>query len=252
MKPIIGIAAQILKDPSDQFIGQRYVRLNEDYIEAIKKAGGIAMVLTDLPIKDLEVLLLRCDGFILSGGWDIDPLLYSETEHSKLGRINRKNDDFFIDALNLAENLGIPILGICKGHQLINVAHGGSLYQDLESQNTKAFHHFQKGNRADYSHFVFIESDSWLSQLYPEQILVNSFHHQAIKKLADDFKISALSKDGVIEAIEHKNKPIFGVQWHPEMLLSENEENALLLMKRFIRYCIDRNEIEEKKLEWID
>lgn len=81
---------------------------------------------------------------------------------------------------------------------------------------------------------------------------MNSFHHQAIKKLADDFKISALSKDGVIEAIEHKNKPIFGVQWHPEMLLSENEENALLLMKRFIRYCIDRNTIEEKELERID
>ncbi|WP_300738970.1 gamma-glutamyl-gamma-aminobutyrate hydrolase family protein [uncultured Dubosiella sp.] len=237
MKPVIGIAAQILKDTTDQFVGQEYIRLNEDYIRAVTKAGGIPLVLADLPCEDLKVLLLKCDGLILSGGWDIDPLLFGENEHPKLGRINRKNDDFFLDALHIAQDRRLPVLGICKGHQLLNVAYGGTLYQDLESQKEGAFRHVQTGERADYSHSVRIKADSWLSDLYPERMDVNSFHHQAIKDLGNGLRSAAQADDGVIEAIEHEKELVFGVQWHPEMLLSRNEDKALALMKKFVQCC---------------
>lgn len=242
MKPIIAIATQIRQDKDDQFVGQEYIRINEDYIQAVSKAGGIPMPLADLTTEDLKEILKKADGLLLSGGLDVDPLLYGENEHPKLGSINPKNDRFFINALEIADLFELPVLGICKGHQLINVAYGGSLYQDLNSQKEKTFQHFQKGSRAEYSHKVFINKESFLGELYKEPIYVNSFHHQALKKMAEGFDVAAKSEDGIIEAIEHKQKPIYGIQWHPEMLISQNEENALKLMRWFVELCKSKAE----------
>jgi len=231
MRPVIGIT------PSQQN-DFREIVLNKDYAEAIRVAGGLPVVLP-IPGSMLDIMVKEyinvIDGLLLSGGMDLDPLSWGEEPLPGLRGIDPERDLFELTLVKEAINNGKPVLGICKGCQLLNIATGGTLYQDLSSRDKESLQHEQKAPRWYPTHNIIIEKDSLLySILGREKIRVNSFHHQAIKEVGPDFKIVAISSDGVIESVEKKNGSfVLGVQWHPEAMWQQ-DENALKLFQKLV------------------
>lgn len=237
-KPLIGIAGNILIMEGGMFPGLYRSYVNHDYIISIEKSGGIPVI---LPVNsegdELAKILSRLDGIVLSGGSDIDPLLYGEEPLPRQGFVFKDVDEFYIKLIHKAAQVHLPILGICKGIQAMNVAYGGTLYQDLEVQKGDVYKHTQQTPREIPTHSISVKKGSYLSSL-GETILVNSFHHQAIKDVAPGFEVTAYAKDGVIEAIERTNDGfMLGVQWHPEMMASHDDEIMRKLFTGFIEVC---------------
>lgn len=238
-KPIIGILGIQKINEEGVFAGEKLSYVPNDYIEAVEKCDGVPMIIpTQSNVNNIKSLINMVNGIILTGGNDIDPLLYNENPINGLGLTIREVDDFYMDVIKCADKLGKPILGICKGHQALNVAFGGTLYQDLNTQKKDSFKHFQNTLRYESTHAITIEKENILHELFGEHLLVNSFHHQAIKDLSDDFKVLAYSEDGVIEAIEKKEGTyMLGIQWHPEMMITVNNENMMNLFEAFMDKC---------------
>ena len=219
--PIIGISSSIIVDNSGSFAGYMRAYVNKDYVDAVIRAGGVPLI---IPFSvDKEVIISQAqliDGLILSGGHDINPYNYGQEPSQKIGEIFPERD--------------IPILGICRGFQLINVAAGGTLYQDLSLIPGNILKHNQVSNPTLKTHKIEIKENSFISSIFGKETMVNSFHHQAIDKVADDFIVVARASDGVVEAIEHKTyKFLVAVQWHPEML-AVNCEKARVLFSKFV------------------
>jgi putative glutamine amidotransferase len=190
-----------------------------DYSQAILHAGGAALILpTAQDRKSLEAILNVVQGLILSGGPDIHPLRYGEEPIAGLGEVDEALDQMELLAAAMAIAKNLPVLGICRGIQVLNVTLGGTLYQDITSQIPEGICHTPKTDKAVNTHTVRIEPGSRLHKLVGRQeIWVNGKHHQAIKDLAPGLVASARSKDGVIEAVELPAKRFaVGVQWHPE------------------------------------
>lgn len=230
MKPLIGICANYLSDDSVGLavgIGarnQEWQLLADDYIMAIERAGGVPVILPiTSDIETLNPLLEKLDGILFSGGSDIDPNLYGEYPKFGLGFIEPKRD---LHELKLAQkvlmDMNIPVLGICRGMQLLTVATGGKLYQDLASQKPEGINHsVPKAIRHHAFHPVQIETGSLLNSIFQrEELNVNSFHHQAVKELGEGFKVTMTAPDGIIEGMEwvEQNRFVIAVQWHPEMM----------------------------------
>lgn len=236
-KPMIGIVSCL--ERNDGLFADLHCYVNQDYVAAIKKGGGIPLIIPVQQDKDdIFELINRVDGVLLMGGDDIDPLLYNEAPIHELGMIMRDVDDFYLKCIEYAEILNKPTLGICRGHQMLNIAYGGNLYQDLPSQKKDSIKHNQNSLKHYPTHSIQIEKDSSLYKLFDHSLMVNSYHHQAIKDMAKDFKVIATAQDGVIEAIEKTtNTYMLGVQWHPEMMLSKDNPDMLKLMKYFISKC---------------
>lgn len=234
--PVIGISANIAKDADGMLPGYRRSYVNEDYIAAIIQNGGVPIL---LPVNEKEDVLKQqvslLDGLILSGGSDISPLEYGEEPDVLLGEIIPERDYSDMKILQFAIEKKIPILGICRGLQLLNVYHGGTLYQDNRYHHQEVYKHWQGHGPDIATHHVSLEKDSILYHAYQkENICVNSFHHQSIKKLGDGLKKIAKSKDGIIEGIESTYYPFMvGTQWHPEMLFRK-DEGANALFKLFL------------------
>ncbi len=193
--------------------------LREDYIKSVEKVGGLPVVLAPGSPGDAAELLERVDGLLLSGGSDIDPALYGETPHPKLGTVVRERDDFELALTREALVLDRPILAICRGHQVLNVACGGTLVQDIPSEVTGGSDHDARCERWERAHDVRIVQGTRLGAILGrETVAVNSFHHQAVEQLGRDLIASAYSSgDQVVEAIEMpKRRFVVGVQWHPE------------------------------------
>ena len=211
----------------------------ETYVQSVLAAGGAPVlipVITDLAA--LTAIVSNLDGLLMSGGGDINPLYLLEEPIPQLQDVDTYRDEFDLILLRLAINRQLPIMGICRGHQLINVAFGGSIYQDIHSQSDhKLLKHSQSLAREFASHTVSLdESESKLGKILKEDpILVNSFHHQAIKEVAPEFIATATAPDGINEAIEHPEKTIFSVQWHPEAMAPNGDEQMLKLF----RYHVD-------------
>ena len=174
------------------------------------------------------------DGLLLSGGQDVAPKNYGEEPTPKLGDIFPERDDFEYALLKAALEAKKPILGICRGLQIINTYFNGSLYQDLSYIGTEVLKHNQVNSPSMVTHSVTLDKSSKLFDIFGEEkIRVNSFHHQAVKKVGDGLAISAKAPDGVIEAIEKTDYPfLVAVQWHPEMLHLTVE----MMNKLFIRF----------------
>lgn len=237
-KPIIAIAGNLWINEGGMFPGMHRCYVNQDYIDAIQNAGGIPFI---CPIqgeqKDYASLLAQVDGIVLSGGYDIDPHSYGEEPSPKLGFTFKEIDAFYMALILEAKRLGLPVLGICKGMQALNVAYGGTLYQDIQSERKDVLKHEQAALRSCGTHTIQVEENSQLAKWIGETALVNSYHHQAVKQVAKDFVTVAASKDGIIEAIEHVGEPwMLGVQFHPEMMAQD--EKMRQIFAGFIKQCI--------------
>ena len=238
MKPVIAVSSYIAN--KDIYYGYG---TSGDYIKAIDGAGGIPVQLPTIKNSaDYEQVLRHADGLLIPGGCDIAPYFFSEQPEKALGRIDALVDQQEMELVRLAYDAGIPILGICRGHQVINVAFGGSLYQDIPSAIPEAIGHDQSGcKREELYHKIDIQPSSRLHRIFgKDSLYVNSFHHQAVKQLGDGLQAVATAPDGVVEAIEGTgDRFVMGVQFHPENLYGIYAEFTNLF-RSFVEECRKR------------
>lgn len=208
-KPLIGITPQL--NENGDYVCRHH------YIDCVLKAGGMPLV---LPLDDVESAVDLCDGFLFSGGPDIDPQIFGEEKLECCGRISAPRDQYELSLLPVVLQRSKPILAICRGIQVLNVALGGTLYQDLPAQRPSGVCHRMTVVSSDVIHGIEIIDNTPLRNLLGrEHTMVNSYHHQAIKDLGDGLDIAALSEDGVIEGVYLTTQPFcLGLQWHPERL----------------------------------
>ncbi len=225
-QPIIGITANYNE-------GNHCVA--DGYCASVLKAGGVPFIIP--PYEEVEPLLntLNCiDGLLLTGGGDINPMFMGEEPVNELHSINYRRDRQELLLTRLAADRQIPMLGICRGIQILTAALGGTLYQDIYSQaEGKLIKHDQQLDRSFPSHSVSILKDTLLFRIFETETLpVNSFHHQAVKEAAPGFRVCAQSTDGIIEAVESVEfKSVVGVQWHPECMILRGDESMLPLFR---------------------
>lgn len=196
--------------------------LRQEYHRAIAAAGAVPIIVPPLAGDALGEWLDRVsvDALLLSGGADVDPALFGEEPVAGLGRVSRQRDDYEIALFRAAERRRIPVLGICRGLQVINVARGGTLWQDMASQLGEQFAcHDQTTPTEIGAHKVLVEPGSKVAALLEsKQLNTNTHHHQAVKSVGDGLTVSAVAADGTIEALEDPSANIVAVQFHPERM----------------------------------
>ncbi|MBA4603455.1 gamma-glutamyl-gamma-aminobutyrate hydrolase family protein [Thermoactinomyces mirandus] len=236
MKPLIGLTMS-LEEEKKQCLGRSYT-------DSVLQAGGIPLLIPYI-VDDqaLQQLSRKLDGLILTGGGDIDPTLFDEEPHQNLGEIIPDRDDMEIALIEQFMVQNKPIFGICRGCQILNIALGGDMYQDICSQKQTMLQHTQRAPRHHPSHTITIVENTLLHSIYAKgQAKVNSFHHQAVRNVKPSFQISAVAKDGIIEAFESSRHDfVLGVQWHPEEMVP-NDTEAVKLFQAFVNACIRRKE----------
>ena len=191
------------------------IQVNASYAEAISRAGHLPVVISRYGSDEqFDAIVSRLDALVMTGGEDFDPALYGAKRSPNLGEVNAPRDDFDLRLLAAARRRRLPVLGICRGCQLLNIAFGGTLWQDLPSE----FPGKDIQHRNVY-HPVQIAPDSRLAlAIGTTNTVVNSYHHQAVQRIAPGFRVTATAPDGVIEAIESEQYPAVGLQFHPEKL----------------------------------
>ena len=236
-KPVIGLTAALSGDSKTSFY-----RLNSDYADAVRRGEGIPLLLT--PTDDREEqkrMLALVDGLLIPGGVDTAPCFYGEEPLPAVTRTDRRLDRFEIALVRMAAQMGKPVLGICRGLQLLNVACGGSLFQDIPTQVPGAIAHYQDTmKRSEPFHPVALARDSALAGLLGRDKLdVNTFHHQAVCRVGGGLVPVAHTSDGVIEGVESPDGRILGVQWHPEAMAGEDPVQQRLF-DGFVALCGER------------
>jgi putative glutamine amidotransferase len=213
------------------------------YFQALLAAGAQASELELISVADADHVRARdFDGILFAGGEDVDPSFYGETKQHENLHEYRPRDEFEFALLDRALALRIPILGICRGVQMINVKFGGSLYQDLKEDAEPQLEHRQTElgkSRQEPTHSVLItDEDSSLGAIVHGACRVNSLHHQAIKRVGRKLKVTAHSEDGLVEAVESADEYPFlmAVQWHPEEMVNSSPEQRLIFV-RFLEKC---------------
>ena len=238
MNPVIGISTNFLTVDKGKFLGMERIYVNKDYVDAVNKAGGIPLLLP--PVEDAETVcryVRLCDGFILSGGGDINPALYGEIPHPKLEEFHSTLDRSQWLLTQEILRADKPLLAVCRGVQLLNVVQGGSLWQDVSAIDHPVMLHSQFSPRGDLFHPVDIAQDSILHRLFGDKLVVNSFHHQCLKDPGKGLEITATAPDGIIEAVEMPDhRFVIGIQWHPEMLLTASD-TMLPLFRQLMLAC---------------
>ena len=240
-KPIIGLITTPMQNSSHN----PAFGVNEPYARSIASAGGLPVLIPlNLSDDDLNVLIQRMDGILFTGGGDVDPQAYGNKPHKLVKGVNTTRDHLEIYLAKAAMDTGKPFLGICRGIQVINVALGGSLYEDLLEQHRGSLQHDNHKLPRDYlAHIVTIEPDSQLSRILgSKETSVNSLHHQGVHRLAHGLRATAFAPDSLVEAFELPNHPFgLAVQWHPEEL---QEHTAMRqLFQAFVQACQAANSI---------
>ena len=237
-RPRIGLTMRIELETRRFYLGR-------DYSEAVEAAGGVPVHISLIP-KPAYVaeILADLDGILLPGSnTDVDPHYYGEEPHHQLGTVIPEKDETDFLVLAEADRLKLPVLAICFGMQALNVARGGTLIQDIESQLPKSIKHEQGVPAHRNSHSLKIAKGNILSELPAakkgmDAIRVNSSHHQAVAKVGKDLKAIAWAKDGMIEGVQdtRKNRFILGVQWHPE-LSTGHDDLSREIFELFVEKC---------------
>lgn len=231
MRPIIGITMNTRKD------------FTEYYISSVDQAGGCPLILSRVStIKSLDAILGHLDGIIFSGGADISPHYYNESPLHGLGAVQPYRDAFEFALLgHCLDYYTFPILGICRGFQLLNIYHGGSLYQSLERKKPQGIKHWLIDSYPleHPAHEVIIERESRLcSLLHKTHLKVNSLHHQGVKTIGQHLKAMGHAPDGIIEVLEREgDRFVLGAQWHPEMM-SKTCEDSQKIFRYFVEECM--------------
>jgi putative glutamine amidotransferase len=203
-----------------EYTGLPYFGLNGQYVAALKAAGA-DVVLLPAGLPAAEAVLDRLDAVLLPGGLDVHPSYYGQEPGPGLGRVNADLDELEAPLVRLAKERGLPILGVCRGHQMVNVALGGTLYQDIEAEGVSSFDHWASlDNGRDYlAHKVLIKPGTRLRDIVgAAELEVNSFHHQAVREVAPGLLVNATSPDGVVEGLESPDGLVMTLQCHPESL----------------------------------
>ncbi|MDI3339047.1 MAG: gamma-glutamyl-gamma-aminobutyrate hydrolase family protein [Sphaerobacter sp.] len=228
MKPIIGITPSIVTTDGDR--PERRYTLATTYSDAVDAAGGVPII---LPYHEgsVERILDIVDGLVLSGGADLRPDRYGDTTvHPTVYGIDDLRDSFEVALVERAIARGVPILGICRGCQVLNVALGGTLIQDIPDQHGTTIEHRQSERTippAEPSHSVSVESGSLLETVYgATSLATNSFHHQAIRDIAPSLRLAGRAPDGIVEAVWRPGPTwVLGLQWHPELMFRAHPEH---------------------------
>lgn len=230
MRPKIAVTARALMNGTN-----RAYFSNEQYIKAIIAAKGNPILITPNLPQNLDVLIEQCDGLLVTGGSDANPNLYKQNNHEKTSGIDDEIDALDFLLIQECFKYHKPIFGICRGLQMINIAFGGTLIQDIPSQYSQMREggHMQTKPGNQVEHLVYFTPDTYAHQVFGDAYGVNSFHHQAIFHLGKQLRVSGVSEDGIIEAIE--GDKLFAVQWHPERLL--DDEKQMRLFQDFISMC---------------
>jgi putative glutamine amidotransferase len=238
-KPIIGITGSWMIDANAQFKEYKKAYVNDDYIVSVIKAGGIPYI---IPANNDEEIIraqvANVDALVFSGGTDVNPVDYGQEFLPKMTKPDVNRDKFDLSLASYAKEMKKPTLGICRGHQILAVANGGTLYQDLSYKSDVSLRHDQVTIPELATHKVQISKDSLLYEiLQKDEVWTNSFHHQIVKDIPQNCTIVGVSSDGVIEAIEYKSSDYFylTVQWHPEMMASKDNEDMIKLFKRLVK-----------------
>lgn len=223
-RPIIGITTyrKQSRDTNRAMFG-----LMRDYVQAVTNGGGVPLLIPlGLAEEDLLQIVERLDGLVLPGGGDIEPEYYNGSPHVKLRGIDPDRDRVEIYVAQQATRLKKPFLAICRGHQILNVALGGTMWEDLASQYPDAINHdfYDQGKRNDLPHSVNVFPDSRLATILGGgSIMVNSLHHQGVRNIAPELMVTAVAPDGLVEGLEVSGNPFgIGVQWHPENLIEDD------------------------------
>ncbi len=237
MKPLIGLSGR--RVPAESIPLFDYTALHgeevdvhlSEYPKVLEKAGALPVQLT----RNTEAteVVRRLDGLVMTGGADPDPELYGEEPHPELGPIERGRDDWELALIRAALDARLPMLCVCRGAQLLNIALGGSLVQHLEDADA---HQRVDHPRIDRCHTVRVSPGSMAEEIYGGDVPTNSLHHQAVGRPGDGVVVTGTAEDGVIEAFELNGRPeVFAVQWHPEMLSDVVDPAFVWLVKEATR-----------------
>lgn len=228
VRPIIGISSGYSESSASS-------SLNASYYQAVERAGGAPVIIPLVDnISTAEAIVSALGGLIMSGGEDVDPARYGESVWNETVGINSPRDTSDFLLLKAARRLGVPVLGICRGEQIVNVFYGGTLYQDLPSQRPGEVNHKQKESGNIATHTVSLVNGSLLKDIFDTDVLgVNTFHHQAVKEVAPGMKVNAYGPDGLVEGFEGKN--VLCVQFHPEKFVADGDDTFLPIFNYFVK-----------------
>jgi putative glutamine amidotransferase len=239
MQPRIGITVSQTREPG---LGRLYNCVSLTYARGVLEAGGLPVMLPVLPGTE-AAQLEHLHGVLFSGGVDVDPEHFAADHEAGLGEVDPERDAFELELYRLARERHLPILGVCRGFQLINVAEGGTLHQHLPGTTGVWADHAQTAKPPVLSHRVRVASGSSLSTALeaagfaPETMRVNSYHHQGVKDVATGLSVNAWAPDGLVEGLEGPG--VLAVQWHPELLFETHAEHRLPF-EILIRMCANQ------------
>lgn len=242
MKPLIGVVSRRILEEANPWYPVRQGVL-EMYVSAIVTGGGVPIIVPLLnDPDDMREVYERLDGILLAGGGDVEPSFYGEQPVHALDRLDIHQDKMEIKLVKWAQEDHKPLLGICRGMQVINVALGGTLYQHLPAENKTSINHniSYESKQFDFiAHKILLSRDSMLAGLFKQhEITINSMHHQALKALAPSLKATGFAEDGVIEAVESvSDHYIVGIQGHPEWLMLSPQNPWRFLFEDFVEQC---------------
>ncbi len=238
MKPAV-LLTQKYKEDADHFGDGVIYCLKSSYAQAISRAGGAPLLSAG---GDPEEYARLADGIIFTGGIDIEPIRYGQKTLTETVVFDRNLDEMEIRLYQAFASRKKPIFGICRGIQTINVAAGGTLWQDITVQLNSPDDHRTEKLREKNAHWVQTTPGSLIGKLIGDRAPTNSYHHQAVRDCAPGFQATARTADGVIEAIEHRTLPIFAVQWHPERMIGDERgdlPDMSSLFRHFVSICAD-------------
>ncbi|QBD80450.1 gamma-glutamyl-gamma-aminobutyrate hydrolase family protein [Ktedonosporobacter rubrisoli] len=240
MRPLVGIPCRAGVSTDPETPDRPIYFNNRAYIHAVEHAGGVPILIPLLDdLSGLEALRTRLDGLLLSGGIDVDPKYYHENPHHKLGATDCQLDELELSLARWAFEQNVPTLGICRGMQVINVALGGTLYQDLQEEYPESLRHANWDRpRNTIIHQLRVERGSHMEELLGAlEVPANSLHHQAIKEAGKGVRITGYAEDGVIELLEvPEHRFMVAAQCHPEELYKEHQPWARYF-QAFIEAC---------------